>query len=380
MKILIFSPPSMLIIVTCRLVYSWVNVDQEVSLFYDTTPLLSVSNIHLAMPSSDALWKAASASDWSSLYQAQDARAQPVSLSDLFKQFMEDGLLHEGHQLEATHLRLLLHPLQGLCSHLGQYLGFFSSNAPITSTSRLIVTSASRTRLDEVRTLLQQWFALYTRSSVASSCDPAVSTALVIYHLLSLSTFTCFQEIEELARQEPGREPFRGHFNLRMRSMESAEEIFFHCGQVLRLLCLLKRTSRPIWWPAAIYRVALICFVTSTARAGSQFGNTTPGSNACGPLFSINTLPPEDSAVQRYLKSREGTPMLTKRNGTLMPVEMPETVLEHCIEVLEEDLGTRLAEGIRNRLVKFTHRWIYPEQNYDPMQMYPPVTANLVLQ
>src|SRR5689334_2159671 len=41
-----------------RLAHSWVIVDQEMSLFSDTTPLLSVVNLHAAMPDSDDLWHA----------------------------------------------------------------------------------------------------------------------------------------------------------------------------------------------------------------------------------------------------------------------------------------------------------------------------------
>ncbi|KAL9090463.1 MAG: hypothetical protein Q9165_005224 [Trypethelium subeluteriae] len=359
-----------------RLVYSWVNVDQEISLFYDTTPQLSVWDMHLAMPSADSLWKAASANDWRSLFETSSSMAQAVGLSDLFQQFMENRLIDQAQDLSAMHLRLLLHPLQGLCSHLGQYLEFFPDNPPVTS-SRLATTSASRSQLNDGRYLLQQWFNLYQNSSMVSSKDPAVSTALVMYHLISLSTFVNFPEIEKVLQQSPLSQPFRHHFNLRMRTMESAVDIFFHCGQVLRLLCLLRRSSRPIWWPAAIYRVALICFITSSARLGMQFSspNSAPTRDEDG--FSINTLPPEDDAIVRFLAAREGTPMITKRNGELATLDLPESALNHCIDVLDEDLGTRLAEGIRNRLVRLIHRWVSLVPQPEGPVMYPYESGSL---
>ncbi|KAF2237023.1 hypothetical protein EV356DRAFT_41876 [Viridothelium virens] len=359
-----------------RLVYSWVNVDQEISLFHDTTPQLSVWDMHLAMPSADSLWKAASANDWRSLFDASGSMAQTAGLSDLFQQFMEHRLIDQAQDLSGMHLRLLLQPLQGLCSHLGQYLEFFPDNPPITS-SRLATTSASRSQLNDGRYLLQQWFNLYQNSSLVSSKDPAVSTALIMYHLISLSTFVNFPEIEKVLQQSPLSQPFRHHFNLRMRTMESAVDIFFHCGQVLRLLCLLRSGSRPIWWPAAIYRVALICFITSSARLGMQFSspNSAPIRDEEG--FSINTLPPEDDAIVRFLAAREGTPMITKRNGELATLDLPESALNHCIDVLDEDLGTRLAEGIRNRLVRLVHRWVSPVPQAEGPVMYPYESGNL---
>ncbi|KAI9710331.1 MAG: hypothetical protein M1820_002826 [Bogoriella megaspora] len=344
-----------------RLVYSWVNVDQEVSMFYDTTPLLSVGNLRLAMPSADVLWQSTSAADWWSLYESGDHITQPPTLNDLFKQFMDDGLLNSARDIPASHLRLLLHPLQGLCSHLGQYLTIFSTNYAATPSSRLIATCTSRTRLDDVRSLLRQWWMLYTRSAVVSSPDPAVSTALVMYHLISLGTLLCVSEVEALLRQDPVSEPFRQHFNLRIRLVESAEEIYFHCGQVLRLLCLLKRSARPIWWPAALYRVALMSFMTSAARAGSLFGPASPGPSKGDNVLSINTAPPEDPAIGRFLKLREGIPTITKRDGAVASVDMPETVIEYCIDVLDEDLTTRMAEGIRNRLVRLMQRWMFSD-------------------
>ncbi|KAI9662808.1 MAG: hypothetical protein M1821_007854 [Bathelium mastoideum] len=352
-----------------RLVYSWVNVDQEVSLFYDTTPYLSVSNMHIAMPSPDSLWQSTSANDWHSLYEKYGPTAQLGGLNDLFKQFMEDGLLHQAPNLSAIHLRLLLHPLQGLCSHLGQFLQFFSNNSPV-ATSRLVTSSASRSQLDEVRYLLQQWYVLYTNSSVSCSQDPAVSTALVMYHLMSLGTRVNLPEIEEFLRQTPLTEPFRRNFNLKMRSMEYAEELFFHCGQVLRLLCLLRRSSRPIWWPAAIYRVALICFITSAARLGHQFGTAAPPTGTDEPAVSLNTLPPDDPTVTHYLRAREGTAVITRRNGNLAALDSPDTVLRHCVDVLDEDLATRLAEGIRNRLARLLERWLSPNQHIGAKAMY----------
>ena len=359
-----------------RLVYSWVNVDQEISLFYDTTPHLSVSNMHIAMPSPDALWQASSAHEWHSLYEKHASTRQLGGLNELFKRFMENGLTEQAPTLSAIHLRLLLHPLQGLCSHLEQFLGFFSNNSPVAS-SRLVAPSASRSRLDEVRYLLQQWFVLYTRSSVFSSQDPTVSTALVMYHLISLGTLVNLPEIEELLRQDPPSEPFRQHFNLKMRFMEYGQEIYFHCGQVLRLLCLLRRSSRPIWWPAAIYRVALISFITSVAQLGHRFRDAAPSSSHGDPVVSLNTLPPEDRNVSQYLIAREGSAAITRRNGDLASLDLPETVLAHCIDVLDEDLGTCLAEGIRNRLARLLERWMTPNQELANKAIYPDGSGDL---
>jgi hypothetical protein len=66
--------------------------------------------------------------------------------------------------------------------------------------------------------------------------------------------------------------------------------------------------------------------------------------------FAIDALTPDHPMVVRYLSKREGTPMVTKRDGSLMPVDNAFGVLFHCVDVIGEGVSTRFADGIANKL------------------------------
>lgn len=151
-----------------RLVYSWVTVDQELSLFHDSAPIIPVTNLHATMPDSDLLWQSNSASEWLNVFQEmfEAAYKRPPSLCGIFRRFMEaEGeVANDSGELSATKLRLLLHPLQGMVCHLRQLLSCLSSDGGShRKTSRVVCRPATRARLDEVQSLLQQWYALSVR-------------------------------------------------------------------------------------------------------------------------------------------------------------------------------------------------------------------------
>ena len=48
----------------CRLAYNWVMVDQELSLFHDTAPMLSITDLRCPLPSPELLWQSPNAERW----------------------------------------------------------------------------------------------------------------------------------------------------------------------------------------------------------------------------------------------------------------------------------------------------------------------------
>ena len=117
-----------------RLVYNWVIVDQELSLFHDTTPILSASELLTPLPSLDMLWSITNAEDWlsgmQSVYNNVNPQLFPTqsstpSLRDLFQDFLEDKLSGQQSRLSPQQLRLLLHPIQAILCHVHQLLSCF---------------------------------------------------------------------------------------------------------------------------------------------------------------------------------------------------------------------------------------------------------------
>ncbi|KAF2817022.1 uncharacterized protein BDZ99DRAFT_456822 [Mytilinidion resinicola] len=342
-----------------RLVYSWVIADQELSLFHDQAPNLAITELTAALPDKDVLWQASSANSWSlALARVHDGTdlsqtRTPPSLYDLFKRLMSRDLLNESRDLTKLQLRLLLHPLQSLVCHLYQCLSCFAGDASSSHAQRLFV------QIREVQSILQDWYALCCKRmrSVEEVC-PILLSNLVMYHLVCLNTMTHFPDIEALARGEVSQEQFLSTSWARTNSVGSASRIWFHLGQIVRLVRMMPESNRPLWFPAVIYRVALILWMVSTCNNATQSPESakslTPFSDS---MFAIDNMHPEHTSIQRYLQYSEGTPMLSTRKGVLVSLAVPSDTIMYACEVMkEEDFNTRLAVCIKNRLSHLAQR------------------------
>src|SRR6187402_3557714 len=101
-------------------------VDQELSLFHDTAPILSITELQTPMPGLECLWLAKNSTEWlAALQQTNSATdwASPNSLEihpltpslcDLFQDMLHDNISRRYDQLSPLQLKLLLHPLQSL--------------------------------------------------------------------------------------------------------------------------------------------------------------------------------------------------------------------------------------------------------------------------
>jgi hypothetical protein len=337
-----------------RLIYSWAMADQDLALFHDVAPLFSVTEFNEPMPDSDALWHAKSATEWSSIFEqvhefsggasSVGSGVRPLSLKDLFRHFLDDAIVSQGIELTPLQLRLLLHPLQSLVCQFRQLLSCFSDSTLSAAGNNSFTAASTRLRLEEVQALLQRWFALADRYMKANPLCPLMQASLVIFHLISLNAVTNFPEIEKLARREEVDGSFQQLAWLHKRAISDVEEAVFHCGQVIRHIRAMPRSIRPSWWAGAIYRVGLILWTDSLMHNDNN--NNVNKENS----FAIDALTPDHPMVVRYLSKREGTPMVTKRDGSLMPVDNAFGVLFHCVDVIGEGVSTRFADGIANKL------------------------------
>jgi hypothetical protein len=392
-----------------RLVYNWVMVDQELSLFHDTAPMLSITDLQCPLPSPEVLWMSPNAEQWfanvQSIYgctanvnpQLLTSPSLTPSLCDLFQDFLHDNLSRRQSSLSPQQLRLLLHPLQSLLCHLRQMLSCFSDVLSTRrATSRTVTKATTMMRLEEVQALLQKWYEL-TMSFYKTNPNCATTRCnLVLYHLISLNAVTNFPEMERLAR----REGFDGSYwelSLRhKRCVYNREEAVFHCGQVMRLLRSMAPDRRPCWWPAAIYRATLILWVDSIARLDPNFQKAqaaaashhhspppaqTPGadqqqqqqgqdlpsagsgrgsiSSGSGNVVVIDQVTPEDPSVIAYLWSGggEGVAVLTRRDGTTAGLDKPSDVLSYGIMAIDEGVSSRIGDGIKRKLMTLGSNW-----------------------
>ncbi|KAI6363185.1 hypothetical protein MCOR25_005971 [Pyricularia grisea] len=362
-----------------RLVYNWVMMDQELSLFHDTSPLMSISDLLCPLPGPDELWRAPNSEVWlssvQSLYGGNNVNVNPQllsapsptpSLSDLFQSFLHDTLTPGKNSLSPQHLRLLLHPLQSLLCHLRQMLSCFP-DVPSTrrTTSRTVTRASTLLRLEEVQALLQRWYELSMEFSKESPDCPITRCNMVLYHLISLNAVTNFPEVERLAR----REGFDGsYWELSMRHkmcIYQREEAVFHCGQVLRLVRSMPQDRRPVWWSAAVYRAVLILWADSMARLDPNMkredtvgpSSTPAAATTPGPLVAVDQVTPENPAVIAYLWNREGVALLTRSDGRPVSLDNPAEVLAYGVKEIEDAVSIRFSDGIKRKLASLSQNW-----------------------
>jgi hypothetical protein len=332
-------------------------VDQELSLFHDTAPILSITELGAPMPGSDSLWYAKDPIEWLAAIQMNTVAnwmsptalpsppLQP-SVCDLFQDMLHDNKRYV--QLSPLELRLLLHPIQSLLFHLRQVSSCFSDLFSSRRGSRTLTKTSTLLRLEEIQSLLQKWYELSTTKANANCLTTQAN--LVLYHLINLNAITSFTETERLARREVFDGSSRELALRYKRCIHQPEEAVFHCGQVIRLVSSMPKEGQPYWWSTAIYRATLILWVESLFRLDQD------GQGAGGQIFPINMVMEDDPSVTSFLSSGEGTPVL--RNGDRDYKLLPDEVLSHCVSLIDEQgQALQVSEGIKRKMHTLAANW-----------------------
>jgi hypothetical protein len=342
-------------------------VDQDLSMFHDTGPLFSVTELGAPMPDADPLWQAQTASEWSENFNHVHAfsngfssvgsGARPPSLRDLFRNFLDDEIVIQDIQevhLTPMHLRLLLHPLQTLVCQYSQLLSCFSDSLTSRSRNRALTAASTRVRLEEVQALLGRWHDLAKRYMKVNPICPMMQANLVMFHLVSMNTVTNFPEIERLARREGIDGSYQQMIWMHNKCLSDVQEAVVHAGQILRLVREMPRGIRPPWWAGAVYRAALVLWTDSLAHNESLSPNHQGQYQSSAATFAVDRLPADHQTIIRYMSRKEGNPTLTKLDGSPVPLDNGFAVLSHCIDVIDEGVSTRFSDGIRAKLDKLS--------------------------
>jgi hypothetical protein len=347
-----------------RLVYNWVMVDQELSLFHDTPCVLSTTELQTPIPSEENLWLARDADEWLAAFYASRDRPErrasspgstsyfAPSIGDLFQDLLHDNIRSHGH-LSPLQLKLLLHPLHSLVSHVRDVLTCFSDSPGSHRGNRTITKASTMSRLEEVQSLLQKWYGLCIFHAGDESASPIIQENLILYHLISLNAVTSFPNIERVARKEFASDPNSNTPSFYKRCIYRREEALFHCGQVFRLVNAM--ANRPHWWSTAIYRATMIVWVYSLSQAAA--GQHKPANNET--IFAIDAVTPEHPSVTSYLWNGEGLPVLSRKDGGVTALDQPGPVLVHCANLLTEGISGRMSDGIRRKLQTLHRNWCF---------------------
>jgi hypothetical protein len=289
--------------------YSWISLDLELSIFHNVPPKLAVGSV--TSPGFSPL--------------QYDRRF--TSLTAIFETFAEFQ-----HDVTDICLRMLLHPLQCLSAHLHQFLSTFDS---IQESRNSALGLASKAFIDELNLLLDRWYALATSvTSKPTPISPVTQSSLILYHLMAQDNLASFPNIERLIMEGPSNQAQGYDTRLWMRtpSPASAALLLFHCGQVLFHLRTMSRANRPLWWAAALHHtVLLLCQTIISNQASGIAFDIGMSHNTC--LVSLDkdyTLggAEKDMALQRFLNRLQGTPVLTRLDGSTMLVGRVVDVLD----------------------------------------------------
>ena len=259
-------------------------VDQELSLFHDTAPMIAVTDLCTPLPGPEQLWMSGDANQWMAAMQPNincppaNTSAQllsPPSLTPslfaLFRDFLHNSPENQKWGALTPHrLRLLLHPLQSLLWNLRELKCYLSNTQ---KASKSIEEASPLKNLADTQSLLQRWYKLSRQYFQANPTCVVSKTNLVLFHLISLNAVTNFPAIERLARREglTSSETLWEFPAQHGPYIHNIEETVYHCGQVVSLVRAIPGDLRPIWWSAAIYRALLILWAYSVLRGDASF-------------------------------------------------------------------------------------------------------------
>lgn len=368
-----------------RLAYTWVIVDQELSLFYDDRPMLPVAELKIGLPSYDNLWLANDSfawhQVWSEIYGLDGQVSSPVgvprtSLYELFHMLLEDRLGQWDDKLEIFHMRLLLYPIYSLASQVCQIRPLLPAARSMCHTlQRPLYETSTALRVEETKVYLQRWLETYTEIRPKGLRQEALSQAtLIIFNLISLNLCVSIPDVERVAQNISCRRDTNAVQEMQAlgsRCIESGKEALLHCGQILSIVRGIAPELRPLWCPLAIYRVAITLWALSFLPGPHTFGDQSstsrmrPNSDQ-NHLFkiAIDNLPLDHFTWRQFLRRKIENPCVTSKNGDLVPINDTERALSVCTELIEIPRAmSSLAEGVIYKLKKLASGVTQPPES-----------------
>lgn len=323
-----------------------------------------------SLPAADELFFAETEAEWSTLVQkhhqrdspAAQTRPNPPSLATYYGLFLRHDALELLSEITPLHLRLLL------CTIQTQVIQFSQTNRLATTASDVDGSSSGMSnfaslRQEELQTMLIKWYILHQRVVSREKESMMTIACKLIYHLVCLELLICFSDVQLIAGREGavGAKPLIPQLRRLARS-PSWFRALAHVGQLLKVLQHPDwGMLRPIWWPVALSRVALILWAygiglklkPGSSRDPHELGRDNPV------MIALNDPSEEFSPNGRVVQPGEGLPCLYDSRGCLIPMrEIPHT-LRLCLDLLEEGKDQSLPICVE------VHRFLQDIMRYD---------------
>ncbi|KAJ4860283.1 fungal zn(2)-Cys(6) binuclear cluster domain-containing protein [Trichoderma breve] len=362
-----------------RLLYHWVKLDHELSLFHDTEQTISACDLEQPLPDPKLPWDTKNLSQTSDLYlldglyadikteEALDFEFRPT-LNQLFKDFLQGTL---SKIVPPRHLQLLLHPLQALVHHSQSLLSWAKhSYSPILS-------DAANSTLLETQRLLQEWHNLAMESHNENLHTQDTTPALILYHFTCLNLVANFADIERLANRESLSISFWQQSLQNERSIFNRQDAIFHCGQALRYLRAINDDTRPWWWSTAVYRAILTLWAAATLGSSPSHGKLAPfspkdpwprDSMDVDPRMNISATPepsiiaidnitPEDPVLNDANWSERHMLVLTRQAEGVVVLNDLMGILQYGISLINVSPSSAEGEAVVTKLMDLGQAW-----------------------
>jgi hypothetical protein len=323
-------------------------IDHEISFLYGVQTSISFIKLRCPMPVSDELFLLENEKDWADLVDKWSNETWPTttlhppSLIEFYRLFLRHDFLHLNLYVTPLQLRLLLCAVQTQVSQYSENYRFipiderFSSSASVGRASDYMQLR----RLEELESMLVKWNILAERVFETQSSTELRVTCLLMSQLVWLELYICFDDVQLIAGKE-GYKVGRAYLTQLQQWAQSsdARKAIAHAGNVIRILQagggdLL----RPVWWPIAVSRVALItwCYVVGLYLST---GNTTGIDNdmlSRASLILLNDLTTDFNPHGRLLHPGEGIPCIQTIYETVIPLHDIPALFDFYIQLLED--------------------------------------------
>ncbi|RDL41316.1 uncharacterized protein BP5553_01295 [Venustampulla echinocandica] len=284
--------------------------------------------IRCPMPSSDELYFSQSEEEWQaviddcSMERESTTKLHPPSLAAFYQLFLRHDFLHLKLAVTPLQLRLLLCTIQTQIVDHALNNRFLALNDQLEASGKShTVMSSAFLRTEELESMLNKWHVLQRRV-FGPRCRTQLSISWKDGHA---SGRPLVPQLQQWAQSS------------------AARRAIAHAGQVFKILQWSGiDVVRPIWWPLAACRVALViwCYgIGLFLSTGSAAGIDEAALNRA-PFISLNPAGEGLEAHGRVIYEGEGLPCIEDSDGKLTPLHRTSDMLDVFLKHLQDGRST----------------------------------------
>lgn len=270
---------------------------------------------------------------------------RPISLATFYSLFLRPDFLQVDIMVTPLQLRLLLSAIQ---ARITQYSltnrwvpleEHFAGSTECYNDGNFMLLRQQ----EEFENLLLKWNTLAGRVFDQHHQPGLKLSCYLIAQIVWLEVCICFDDIQMIAGKE-GFETGRlylPHLRHWVRTSRARKAIA-HAGNILKLIISTDSdVLRPIWWPLAVSRAALVLWSYSIGLfvdTGTVAG-VDPTVLTRSPLVSLNAPDTTHDPIGRVIQQGEGMPCIQNSTGMFVPLHDVSGVLDLCMGLFQNPPG-----------------------------------------